>query len=474
MRYNENMNPASKKSFFVAIFAPASVISVIVVTAIVVTASFFCSITTHAQTTMQCNTAAEKVACQAALNQALADEAAAQAQLQQAQGKSATLTQAVALLTAKINAAEAKIKAENILIQTLGSDIVTKQNHITDLESRISTGKQTLADLLRKTNELDAYSLPEVLLSQSSVTGFFNDVDTFQAVQTGLQDTFDQLQADEASTTVEKDTLTTKKNTETDARYAIQQQEASVKSDQSEQKQLLSISKGNEKAYSTLVAQKAAQAAQIRAALFPLAGTKAIPFGDALNYANTVYQKLGVPPAFLLAILKQETNIGGNVGTCYLTNPSDGSGINTKTNSAIGNVMKPTRDVQPFLQITSSLGYDYKTTVVSCPQSIGYGGGMGPAQFIASTWVLIKDRIASALGVDIPNPWRPLDAFMAAGIYLSDLGADSSSYTAQKNAACRYYSGGACKTANGSSSYGNSVLALAASIQDDINTLQGL
>ena len=233
----------------------------------------------HAQT-MQCNTAAEKAACQAALNQALADEATAQAQLTTAQGKSTTLSQAVALLTAKINAAEADIKAKNILIQTLGSDIKDKQNHITDLESRIASGKQTLSDLLRKTNELDAYSLPEVLLSQLTVTGFFNDVDTFQSVQTGLQNTFDILQTDEASTSAEKDALTTRKNTETDARYAIQQQEATVKNDQAQQKQLLSISKGNEKAYSSLVATQALKAAQIRAALFPLAGAKAIPFGE--------------------------------------------------------------------------------------------------------------------------------------------------------------------------------------------------
>ena len=436
----------------------------------------------HAQT-MQCNTAAEKVACQAALNQALADEAAAQAQLTVAQGKSATLSQAIALLTAKINAAEADIKAKNILIQTLGSDIVDKQNHITDLEGHIAAGKQTLSDLLRKTNELDAYSLPEVLLSQSTVTGFFNDVDTFQSVQTGLQSTFNMLQTDEASTSAEKDILTTRKNTETDARYAIQQQEATVKSDQAQQKQLLSISKGNEKAYTTLVATQALKAAQIRAALFPLAGAKAIPFGDALNYANAVYQKTGIQPAFLLAMLKQETNIGGNVGTCYMTNPSDGSGINTRNNTYVANVMKPSRDVQPFMDLVSSLGYDYKTTAVSCPQSIGYGGGMGPAQFIASTWMLLKDRVVAALNLSSPaNPWKPMDSFMAAGLYMYDLGAASTqaySTTAQKNAACKYYSGRACGYVTGATAYANSILSMAyvgtnsnPSIQSQIDLLQ--
>jgi membrane-bound lytic murein transglycosylase B len=290
-----------------------------------------------------------------------------------------------------------------------------------------------------------------------------------------LADVFSALRADEATTSAAKDALTARQNAEMDARYEIQQQQQNIQADQASEKQLLNISKGNEASYKSLAAQKAAQAAQILAALFPLAGSKAIPFGDALNYANVVYNDIGVPPAFLLAILKQETGIGSNVGTCYMTNPSDGSGINTKKNTYVANVMKPSRDVQPFLSITSSLGYDYKTTVVSCPQSIGYGGAMGPAQFIPSTWMLLNDRVAAALKENTPNPWKPLDSFMAAGLYLADLGADSSSYSAQKNAACKYYSGQACGYVSGATAYGNSVMSLTNSIQlNQINPLQGL
>jgi len=438
--------------------------------------SFFGSPFSVQAQTIKCDTPEEKAQCEALYNQTVAEQKQAEADLANARAKSSSISNDIAVLTAKIKAAELDIKAKNLLIQTLGNDIVDKQHHINDLDASIATGKQTLADLLRRTNELDSATLPEILLSQKSVTGFFNDLDTFQAVQGGLKSTFEQLRADEVSTSAEKDALSKRQNAEEDARYEIQQQQKSIQSDQASKQKLLNISKGDEKAYTALAAAKAAKAAQIRAALFPLAGSKAIPFGDALQYANVVYQKTGVPPAFLLAILKQETNIGGNVGTCYLTNPSDGSGINTRTGRTITNVMKPSRDVGPFLSITSSLGYDYKTTVVSCPQSIGYGGGMGPAQFIASTWTLLKDRLSAALGVSVANPWKPLDAFMAAGLYLSDLGADSTSYTAQKNAACRYYSGGACRSSNGSSSYGASVLALAYtssnSIQSQIEQLQ--
>jgi membrane-bound lytic murein transglycosylase B len=428
----------------------------------------------HADTTLQCNTPAEKAACQAELQNVLAEEAAAQAQLKQAQGQSASLSQAIAVLTAKIKAAQLDIKAKNILIQTLGNDIKDKSSHIADLEASIEKSKQTISDILRKTREVDAYTLPEVLLSQSTVAGFFQDNDTFGALQQSLQDTMTSLRTDQTTTSAEKDTLTKRQDAEVDARYAIQQQEKNIESDQAEQKRLLSISKGNEKAYSTVVAEKQAKAAQIRAALFNLAGAKAIPFGDAYNYALQVQKVTGVPPAFLLAIITQESNLGSNVGQCYISGPS-GDGIYVKTGKVVSGVMKPTRDVQPFLQITSALGIDPYQTPVSCPLSYGYGGAMGPAQFIPSTWILdgFNQRIRNALGIStMPNPWNPLDAFMASGIYLADLGADSSSYTHQRTAACKYYSGTTCYNAttgraNVGLPYGQSVMSLADKIQTE-------
>jgi len=429
----------------------------------------------HAQTATL--TADQRAQLEAQLKQVQADEAVVNAQLKDAQSQSASLSRDITVLDAKIKAAQLDIKAKTLLIQTLGSDITAKQGHIDDLEVSIAKGKETLADILRKTNEIDASSLPEVVLSQTSVTSFFNDLNTFQSVQEGLAGTFNQLRSDEASTTVEKDALTVKQNAAVDARYAIQQQQKNIEADKAQQKQLLAISKGNESAYSVVLAQKTAQEAQIRAALFALAGgSSPIKFGDALKFAQESSARTGVDPAFLLAILTQESNLGKNVGTCYLTNPTDGSGVNTRTGSYVANVMKPTRDVAPFQQIVQAIGGDPAKQLVSCPQSIGYGGAMGPAQFIASTWMLLTDRVSRALNRSgMANPWDPEQAIMAEALFMEDLGANSTSYTAQRNAACKYYSGTTCRTSNGSTSYGNSVMALAASIQQNqINPLLGL
>jgi len=422
--------------------------------------------------TIRCDTPQEKIQCQAALDQVNAELAQAQKDLATAQAKSSSLANDIAILAAKIKAAQLDIKAKNLLIQTLGNNITQKQSHIDALEARITRGKETISTILRKTYEIDASSLPEVILSQSSVAGFFQDLDTFESVREGLKTTFEQLRSDQAATNAEKDALTVRKNKETDARYAIQQQQKSIESNQAEQKRLLALSKGDEKAYASLAADKAAKAAQIRAALFPLAGGQKIPFGQALQYATEASQKTGVRPAFILAVLTQESALGANVGNCYLSNVSTGDGIKVNTGQLTSKVMSPTRDVPIFIQITQKLGYDPMKTVVSCPQSVGWGGAMGPAQFIASTWTLLEDRISSALNLGgTPNPWNPEHAFMASGLFLSDLGASRGGYTAERNAACRYFSGSICSKSSLVASYGNSVVSKADTIQQTINQL---
>ena len=425
-----------------------------------------------AQTTL---TTSQQAALQAELVQVEAEEAAAQTQLTSAQNQSASIQKDINVLSAQINAAQLKIKQENLVIETLGQNIDQKQSNITSLGGQIDQDHQTLADILVAINETGDVTIPDIVLGSDSLSQAMEGFDDFQSIQQALAVTFSQLRSDETENQSEEDQLTGQQNQEIDAKAVIQEQQATVQAAENQKQQLLNVSKENESAYGQILTEQEQKAAQIRAALFNLAGTSAISFGDALSYADTVNSVTGVPQDFLLAILTQETGIGRNDGTCYLTDTGDGSGVDTNGNP-IANVMKPSRDVQPFIAITQSLGLDYKSMAVSCPQSIGYGGAMGPAQFIASTWTLLESRLQTALGISTaPDPWHPLDAFMASGLYLSDLGADSASYTAQKNAACKYYSGQACGRVTGATAYGNSVMALANKIQTtEIDPLNGL
>lgn len=403
------------------------------------------------------------------------EEAETQKILEAAQAQSGSLQRDITILNAKTKAAQLDIQKKNILIQTIGKDITSKTQKIKTLEERIGNGRESLAQIMRKTNEIDSYSLPEILLTEADLAEVFADVDSFDSIKVSLRDLFFDIREARAQTEDEKVQLDKKKNQELDAKMAIENEKRTIELNEKEKKELLNVSKQQERTYEQLLAEKRKKAAEIRAALFALRDTAAIPFGQALEYANEAAQRTGIRPAFLLAILTQESALGKNVGSCYLTDPNTGAGVGVKSGSTIANVMKPTRDVQPFLQITKELGMDPYKTLVSCPQSIGYGGAMGPAQFIPSTWMIFKDRIAKMIGVDMANPWRAKDAFMASAIYLTDLGAVAGSFTGERNAACRYYSGSACAPGSINETYGNQVISKAYNIQETmINPLQGL
>ena len=406
------------------------------------------------------------------------EQAQAQKALNQAQSQSQSLQNDINVLTAKINVAQLNIKAKNLLIASLGKQISDKQQTIADLTDQIDKGQATLAELIRKTDQLDQVSLVEIILSDKTLTQALSDYDSFASLNAALQSTAAQLADEQAQAQDAKDTLSAQQNQQEDALAVIQQDQATVKQAQSAKTQLLTVSKGNEAAYTKIMAQKAANAASIRAALFALAGgSQAIQFGQALQYAQVASAKTGVTPAFLLAILTQESNLGANVGQCYVTNYSTGAGISVKTGAAVSKVMSPTRDVPPFKTITSALGLDPLKQVVSCPQAVGWGGAMGPAQFIPSTWMLLQQRVADALNkpLSLVNPWNPQDAFMASALYLSDLGAGAGTQSSEKTAACKYYSGQGCGIITGATAYGNSVIALMNSIQiNKINPLEGL
>src|SRR3989338_2950778 len=386
------------------------------------------------------------------------------------QKASGTLKGDVAYLTSQINALKTKVKARALKIASLKVDINNKVSKIESLSIKINREHESLAQLIRNTNEFDNENVVHLILSDSSISNFYSDLESYASIKQAIKASVDQIRGVKTETEFEKQDLEKKQNAETDAKAELEYAQKKVSQTETEKKQLLAISQNKEVAYQKLAAEKKAQADRIRSALFPLAGiAQKIEFGTALLYANEVSKATGVDPAFLLAILTQESNLGANVGQCYLTNPDTGSGVGKNTGTPFINVMKPTRDVGPFLEITSALGLNAFQTPVSCPIAgvVGWGGAMGPAQFIPSTWKIFETRLKNILGY-YANPWNPRDAFMASGMYLTDLGAIGNSQSAQNIAACRYYGSGGVSCV-----YSRSVAALKATIQANIDLLSG-
>jgi membrane-bound lytic murein transglycosylase B len=444
-----------------------------VVATLIVVATFFAFGPIVFGATELQNAENDRAVLEAQLAQLEAEIAQKEKELQGQKGQSASISRDVTVLTTQIADAKLKIQSKQLTIKKLTTDINKKQGTIITLEDKLQKEQESLAQMLRKTREIDQTPLVYVALGKSSVSEFYRDLDSFSTINRSIRVSLEQVRSVKNETETEKKDLEKKQDKEVDTKVELEQQKKVVEQSEKEKKQLLSISKNKEKEYQKLITDRQAQAAKIRRELFQLAGGGGpIEFGDAADYAMVAQGKTGVRAAFLLAIMYQESSLGANVGSCYLTNTATGAGTNIKTGNAISRVMKPDRDVTPFLSITKALGRDPFNTRVSCPQSIGYGGAMGPGQFIPSTWRMLEDRIASALGSSSADPWQPQDAIMGTAIYMKDTGVVPGSYTSERNSACKYFSGRSCSASSSIAVYGTSVMAKVADIQKKLDLLQ--
>ena len=402
-----------------------------------------------------------------------------------------TLERDVSILDAKIEKAQLGIKARNIQIEQLSDVIIEKTLTIEELTEKLEREKQSMAQLLRKTNEIDDRSMVEIILSNQSISDFFEDLDDFEAVKLALHDSFDDIEETRISALTEKKTLESKRVEEVELR-TIQELEKQVVVDQEREKQhILRVTKGEEEEYQELIKQNERTASDIRAELFALRDTTAIQFGDALEMANTASQLTGVRAALILGVLTQETELGKNLGT--------------------GNYqadMHPTRDAPLFLAITAGLGLDPNAMPVSKKPSYGWGGAIGPAQFIPSTWACYggwintrtqdcnnaqrtfgwddywsgpwvyhqgQDRLRGLTGKASPsNPWDNRDAFLATAVLMKDNGADAGTRAAERLAAQRYFAGWANANNPAYSFYGDGVMGHTDYYQRQIDILSGL
>ncbi len=409
--------------------------------------------------------------CQNELNKLLKEQADLEAKLKKQNKQTGTLKGDVAALTTQINALKTKVKARGVIIAQLKNSITEKVSRIESLSDKIDREHVSLAQLLRNTNEFDNKNILSLILSDETISDFYSDLESYSSIKQAVKVSVEQIRGVKVETEEQKKDLEKKRNAETDAKIELETAQKKVVKSEIDKKQLLAISKGKESSYQKLAAEKKAKADKIRAALFPLRDSQAIPFGVALDYAKNAQKKTGVRPAFVLAILQQESNMGANVGSCVIVDLKTGETKGVNSGIIFKNGIHPTRDLPLLQTIVTELGRNPLTTRVSCPLAGGgYGGAMGPTQFIPSTWNAFKSKIANALGVKLADPWNPEHAITASSIYLGNLGAGAGGYTAERTAALKYYAGGNWnKPAN--AFYGKSVMAKTVTIQANIDLL---
>lgn len=384
--------------------------------------------------------------------------------LQTIRGKKNTLQNKIKKLNAEKSSLRLQIEATNIKLDDLNAQAENIKSSIVLNTAKIKNLKSQMGRLINLINRQDNHSLIYILFSQQTLSEVFSELKYDEQLLKSLTELLSETKILKTNLEQKQDKLTQAQEEMINLQSIRQLQQNSLKSAVNEQKSLLSQTKGKESAYQTNLSKAKNIANEIRGRLYTLLGTdKQIDFGEAVEIAEWTNKQTGVRAAFLLAILTQESNLGKNVGTC--NRASDPPEKSYKV------VMHPTRDQPVFLKITAALGRNPETTPISCPMhdkngnQIGWGGAMGPAQFIPSTWSGYSGKVEAITG-QTADPWDIRDAFLASGIKLAHDGATS--IDGEWAAAMRYFSGG---TNPRYSFYGDSVIALAKKYQSDINEL---
>ena len=377
--------------------------------------------------------------------------------IQQKRTESASLERDIAKFDAKIKKAKLEIQRRDAEIVKTKTGISQKSEQIITLSDKSEKKKDSLAELIRKNNEMDSTGLAEIILGYQKMSDFFVAEDTLEPIHRLIQDTLDEIRATKKQTEKEKDDLTERQAEQVQLKAAQERERKKLAANEAEKKNILKITQGVEKGYQAIMALKQKDAATIRSQLFLLSGSPSISFEKAVEYANLVWNKLKVRPAFLLGVIREESNLGANVGKG-----------NWKEDLAHPNCAKQR---MAFTQITSELGLDPDLLPVSKKVWYGYcGGAMGPAQFMPTTWLLYKKGISNITGNNPPNPWDPKDAFVASGLLLKDNGAAAGGYEAERKAALKYLAGSNWNK-KAYAFYGNDVMEFATDYQEQIDII---
>jgi len=360
----------------------------------------------------------------------------------------------ITTLDNKINKLNLEIESLSLAVGDTSRRINVIKNTTREIENSISNEKRILSQTIKIIHENDQFNYVEIFFRKEKLSEVFSDVKALEEIQESLLTSLDEIRDLKVRLQDEKVALEDRQEELSGLKQVQEIQTASLNQNKSKKSNLLTQTQDVKNQLINKVEVSKMTVETIRAQLYNLQGHGvSIQFIDALKYAQIATTKSGTRAAMLLAMLKQESEWGSNVGSG--TWRSD----------------MHSRDHDAFIQITKELGLDPDTTPVSRKPSYGWGGAMGPAQFLPKTWLSYADEVAKATGHKPPNPWDIGDAFMACGIKLAHAGADAQTYNAEWKAAQMYFAG---RRWNNPAYYfyGDSVMELAETFQKQIDILE--
>ncbi|OGN08716.1 MAG: hypothetical protein A3J46_06620 [Candidatus Yanofskybacteria bacterium RIFCSPHIGHO2_02_FULL_41_11] len=388
-----------------------------------------------------------------------------QAEIGTNQSKARTLENEIAKLNAQVKEIALAIRSLELSINQTSAEINLTESQISDAETKIAKQKEALAEYIQIAYENDQETLTEIIFKNDDLSDFFSNLNSLRVNQENLKVSIQNIRTLKTELENKQNQLEDKrsefeklKNLEVLEKISLDQNKNSVS-------KLLKDTKGQESKFQELVSRSKKDIEALKNQIGYLI-QNGVSAEEAVKYGHLAAIGAGIRPAFLLAELEQESALGSNVGKCYITDKTSGATRKITNGQIFSKGIHPTRDLPLFLNITAELGKDPFQTPISCGSS--WGGAMGIAQFIPSTWMGYRDIISRITGHSLPNPWNIEDGITAAAAKLSKDGASSQTRAGEIAASKRYYCGNAASRNAGCINYASSVQRLAAEIAKNL------
>ena len=348
--------------------------------------------------------------------------------------KTDTIEQILKALDDEIFEAETSLEKTSLLLNEITASVNQKKQEVSIKEFEIVERKKILMEYVRKLNLIDKKSFLEVMLEKPQISEYFREIESIVAFESRIKEMLDGLKDKKTALIKEKEVLEDEQN-EQASLYAMQEdQRITLEKNRRDRENLLTETQTEQYKVDNAINKQQEVANRLSAELTSMQSLgEKIDFGQALSDAQDVARLTGVRTAFLLGVLRVESNMGNNVG---------GGRYKTDMNPA---------QWDRFKSICASLGYDpddrpvsrkpcYRDSSGNCS---GWGGAMGPAQFMPSTWMGYKDEIARINGHNPADPWNLRDALTAMGLKLAKVpGVTNHERKAEHKASSIYLAGG--------------------------------
>ncbi|MFH1354259.1 MAG: hypothetical protein ABIH36_03130 [bacterium] len=313
----------------------------------------------------------------------------------------------VAKVSRQLQTAELQLERTLLALSLNQSESEKIARQIQELHGQVEDSRTRLRATIRSLYQYDQVSLIDLVLSSDNLGIVITQQRTYHELQKRTMKLIQELRDSQQQLEQRQQDLAERQKELDELRGLQARQQGDLSLQRQEKKNFLNLKQEQQAEYQHLVTEALAARREIEQQVFTLQSVGLqLALGDVFDAARYASGLTGVRPALLLAIIKVETNVGEYLGSG--TFPDD---------------MHPaSRDA--FLRLTARLGLDpYNTPISRRPVSYqGWGGAIGPGQFLPDTWERLELRLQALMNKQ-PDPFALPDSLVAIGVMMADRGA---------------------------------------------------